>query len=128
MSEPTPRFHLLVCDGPSCGVSYESERLVAHLAKLQEKEPALRDAAGVWSYSCFGLCEQGPNVYVCPAQKTRVLAGPKKPNAPWMAPGRLPSRADGGALYSNVDERLAEHILRQHCGEGRELDGLAQEL
>ena len=68
MSETTPPksrlYQLRVCDGPSCGVTHESEVLVDLAEQVIEGDPALKERVGVCSYTCFGRCEDGPNLFV----------------------------------------------------------------
>jgi (2Fe-2S) ferredoxin len=105
---PRARFQILVCEGPSCGVTHESEVLRDLLRARVAADPGLAGRVHVVDYNCFGRCSEGPNLFV------RRLA-----------PGEDPTReppADGFAgergFYPGVDAAKCARILERHCGEG----------
>ncbi|MFY0541816.1 hypothetical protein [Nannocystis pusilla] len=55
-----PRFQILVCDGPSCGITHESDRLVTLLKAGIAADPGLKTRCYVAAYNCFGRCSEGP--------------------------------------------------------------------
>ena len=110
--EALPRLQILVCDGPSCGVTHESERLSALFEAGVRADPRLHGRVHVATYGCFGRCSEGPNVYV-----RRLGPGDDPREEP--APAVL-ERQRG--FYPGVDEARCQAILTQHCGEGRPID------
>ena len=59
-----PTYQVLVCDGPSCGVMHESERLEEHLQRVLDESDDLAGRVVICRYTCFGRCDDGPNVFV----------------------------------------------------------------
>jgi hypothetical protein len=115
------RTHLLLCDGPSCGVVHESERLVAHVAKLAAEDPDIAASVRVWSFTCFGLCDDGPNGYVCPSAIAPPSANnaPEKPMKPGVAqawPAVVPPRGPGGEQLTGLDEEAVERVVKGIAG------------
>lgn len=103
------RFQILVCDGPSCGVCHESERLVEHIGARVEADPALRGRVEVCNLTCFGRCDDGPNMLV------RELAQDEE--------GSLEppiERLEGvRGLYLGMNETKIDRMLDEHCGSDR---------
>src|SRR5690606_8245199 len=60
----SPRFSIWVCDGPSCGITHESERLVAKLQARIDGDDDLSARVSVHAYTCYGRCDDGPNMFV----------------------------------------------------------------
>ena len=118
-----PRVHLLLCDGPSCGVVHESERLVAHVAAMRTADPAIASAVRVWSFTCFGLCDDGPNGFVCPAAiaPVTVNTAPKRPTPAGVAPAwpavQIPS-GPGAVQLTGLDESEIERVVREIATNG----------
>ncbi len=103
------RFQILVCDGPSCGVCHESERLVEHIGRRLGSNPGLGARVEVCSLTCFGRCDDGPNILV------RELAeredGSVEPSI---------ERLDGVAgLYLGMTAAKIDRVLDEHCGAER---------
>ena len=120
-AEPKPktqasprRFQILVCDGPSCGVTHESEFLVERLQADLQANPALAERVTVTSYCCFGRCEEGPNMFV------RTLDPDDDPHD---EPDVDVFDTQRG-FYPGMDEDKVLRVLRTHCGEEREVDDL----
>jgi (2Fe-2S) ferredoxin len=103
------RFQILVCDGPSCGVCHGSERLVEHIVGRVESDPALRERVEVCNLTCFGRCDDGPNMLV------RELAegeeGSLEPPIEKLEGVR--------GLYLGMDETRIDRMLDEHCGGDR---------
>ena len=116
MSNPT-RFHLWVCDGPSCGVTHESERLVACAHKLIEGEDSLRPRVGVSNYTCFGRCDEGPNAFV---ETLEPGAEPEEEPDPEVLESQR-------AFYPGLDEDKLRRVLLEHCGRGEPVEDLVDE-
>lgn len=122
MANPTdpaesPRFQLRVCDGPSCGVTHESERLVACAQALIDADASLRARVGVSNYTCFGRCDEGPNVFV------EALAPGEEPEEE-PEPEVLESQR---GFYPGVDEDKLRRVLLEHCGRGEPVEDLVDD-
>ena len=100
-----PRFQILVCDGPSCGITHESDRLVTLLKAGIAADPGLKTRCYVAAYNCFGRCSEGPNMFV------RPLAPDEKGEVE-------PREVSGPGFYPGVTEEMATTILERHAGEG----------
>ncbi|WAS97705.1 (2Fe-2S) ferredoxin domain-containing protein [Nannocystis punicea] len=99
------RFQILVCDGPSCGITHESDRLVTLLKAGIAADQELKARCHVVAYNCFGRCSEGPNMFV-------------RPLAPNEKGEVEPREVSGPGFYPGVDEEKATRILEQHAGEG----------
>lgn len=108
------RFQILVCDGPSCGITHESERLVTLLKAGIAADPGLKPRCHVVAYNCFGRCSEGPNVFVRP-----------------LAPGENgdvePRDVSGRGFYPGVTEEKLPVILERHAGEGNPVEEWVEE-
>ncbi|MCB9567698.1 MAG: (2Fe-2S) ferredoxin domain-containing protein [Myxococcales bacterium] len=104
-----PRLQILVCDGPSCGVTYESELLKERLAGKIAGDPELRGRCAVVDYNCFGRCSEGPNLFV------RALG-------PGDGPGDDPDPSElerQRGFYPGMDEAKCDRVLDEHCRKGQ---------
>lgn len=108
------RFQILVCEGPSCGLTHESERLTALLQARVAEDPALEPRVHVVVYNCFGRCDEGPNMFV-------------RPLAPGEDGDEEPREVAGKGFYPGMDESKAERMLAEHVGEGRPVPGLVED-
>jgi (2Fe-2S) ferredoxin len=116
--DPTmARFQIHVCDGPSCGVTHGSEVLVERLEAAIAADPDLRERVGVSCYTCYGRCEDGPNLFV------QTLA-PGQSGADEPEPEVLETER---GFYPGMDEDKVLRILREHCGQGRVVEDLVDE-
>ncbi len=109
-SPPNPRLRLqiLVCDGPSCGVTYESEVLKDQLLAEIAADPSMAGRVHVIDYMCFGRCSEGPNMFV-----RRLVAdepGDAEPASTVLGTER--------GFYPGVDSVRCARILREHCVTG----------
>lgn len=108
----TTRFQILVCDGPSCGVCHDSEALRDHIARRLDAEPQLQGRVFVTSLTCFGRCDDGPNLLV------RVLPADQDGE-------QDPSIADiegVRGLYLGNDVQRVDRILDEHCTTGQAIE------
>jgi len=107
------RFQILVCDGPSCGVTHDSDRLVDFIEAARKSDPELRSKLEVLRYTCFDHCDDGPNLYV------RGLAR-----------GEIPREADSAVFcsqrgfYDHMDEAKLRRVLEEHVKTGEPIAGL----
>lgn len=106
------RFQILVCDGPSCGVCHGSEVLRDHIASRIDAEPALRDRVFVTNLTCFGRCDDGPNLLVRPL-------GPDEDGE--QEPGISEIEGVRGLYLGNDQERI-DRILDEHCTSGQAIE------
>lgn len=104
----SPRLQILVCDGPSCGVTHESELLKELLAARVADDPELRGRVHVVDYMCFGRCSEGPNLFV------RRLGLQERADA---EPDAAAFSAERG-FYPGMDPGKCERVLAQHCKAG----------
>lgn len=99
------RFQILVCDGPSCGVCHGSEVLVEHIEGRVGSSEALRGRVEVCNLTCFGRCDDGPNMLV------RELAegeeGGLEPPIEKLEGVR--------GLYLGMSEAKIDRMLDEHC-------------
>jgi (2Fe-2S) ferredoxin len=110
---PTPtRFQILVCDGPSCGVCHGSEALRDHIAARLDAEPQLRGRVFVTNLTCFGRCDDGPNLLVRALEPHQD--GEQEPGIADIAGVR--------GLYLGNDVERINRILDEHCTTGQALE------
>ncbi len=104
-----PRYQIHVCDGPSCGVTHGSEVLVERLQGAIAADPELRERVGVRCYTCFGRCDDGPNMFV------QTLAehedGDEEPEPEVLETQR--------GFYPGMSEDKVLRVLVEHCGQGQ---------
>lgn len=111
------RFVLRVCDGPSCGVTHESERLVDLLRAEISADPALVQRVSVCSYTCYGRCDDGPNMFV------HELSDGDDPDD---EPEDETLETQRG-FYPGMDEDKVKQILAEHCGRGQVVETLVDD-
>lgn len=99
------RFQILLCEGPSCGITHESERLRAVLQARLAADPALGSRVHLVVYDCFGRCGEGPNMFV-------------RPLAPGEDGDREPREVAGRGFYTGCTEAKVARILDEHAGRG----------
>jgi (2Fe-2S) ferredoxin len=108
MSSESKRFQILVCDGPSCGVCHGSEALVEHIEARVGASKRLRGRVDVAILTCFGRCDEGPNMLV------RELAegedGTSEPDFEQLLGIR--------GLYLGMDQTKVDRVLDEHCTSG----------
>lgn len=114
MSSDTPRarrFQILVCDGPSCGVTHESQHLKARIMSQRDSDPALAARVSCVDFTCFGFCDEGPNLLVREVEPSED---------PWAEP--KPGAFVGvRGLYVATDEAKLDRILDGHVRQGTPL-------
>jgi (2Fe-2S) ferredoxin len=107
------KFQILICDGPSCGVTHDSDRLVDCAKAEIERSGADVEIA---RFTCFDHCDDGPNLYV------------RK-----LAPGEKPSEPDGAlfaserGFYDHMSEEKLLRVLREHCTTGEPVEDLVSD-
>jgi (2Fe-2S) ferredoxin len=109
-------FQILLCDGPSCGVTHESDRLVRCLRAAIAGDPGLAGRTTLRDFTCFGRCDDGPNVFV-----RRVEPGQEHDE-----PDPAVFEVQRG-FYPHMDEPKLLRVLREHCGEGRVVEDLVDD-
>jgi (2Fe-2S) ferredoxin len=111
------RFQILVCEGPSCGVTHESEVLRDLLRAKVAADPDLKARVHVVDYNCFGRCSEGPNMFV------RTLKPGER--------GDVEPSFDGfdgqRGFYPGVDAAKCDRILAEHCGAGAAVESLVDD-
>ena len=121
MSESTPPksrlYQLRVCDGPSCGASHGSEVLAELAEQAIEADPALKGRVGVCSYSCFGRCEDGPNVFVHQLDAEGQRYEDPDDDVLEGQPG----------FYTDLTAAKMQRILNEHCKTGEPIADLLDE-
>lgn len=111
------RFQIHVCDGPSCGMTLGSEELVEVLRKAIDADPELEGRVGVGCYTCYGRCDDGPNLFV--EELTEGREGDEYPEPEVLETQR--------GFYPGVDEAKVLRVLKEHCGLGRVVEELVDE-
>jgi (2Fe-2S) ferredoxin len=111
------RFCIWVCDGPSCGITHESERLVEILRARIDGDADLRSRVSVHDYTCYGRCDDGPNMFV-----HAVLPGEDPEDEP---EGDVLESERG--FYPGMNEKKIVRVLEEHCGQGRVVDDLVDD-
>ncbi|MBL8970781.1 MAG: hypothetical protein JNK56_09395 [Myxococcales bacterium] len=107
-SAPRQRLQILVCDGPSCGVTHESEVLKELLCARVAADPDLKGRVHVVDYMCFGRCSEGPNMFV------RKLGPSERPEA---EPDATAFAAERG-FYPGMDAAKCDRVLAGHARTG----------
>jgi (2Fe-2S) ferredoxin len=106
-----------VCDGPSCGVTHESEHLVDAIAKAIAADPNLAGRVGVCTYTCYGRCDDGPNMFV------HELGEGDEPED---EPEDEVLETQRG-FYPGMDEAKVLRVLAEHCGGGVVVEDLVDD-
>ena len=121
MNNPAPptsrRFQLRICDGPSCGVTHESERLVEAVQAAIDGDADLKARVAVCSYTCYGRCDDGPNMFVHEIADEDERY--EDPDDDVLSEQR--------GFYPGLTEEKLLRILRQHCGKGEVAEDLVDE-
>lgn len=98
------RLLIYVCDGPTCGQRRGSERL---LTRLRARAAADEDHLHVERETCFGLCQRGPNVMICDADRVPVAGH----GAPLLG-------TPGTVVYSQVTDESLDTAVDRHLAGG----------
>lgn len=114
---PRQRLQILVCDGPSCGITHESELLKQQLVDGVAADPALQGRVHVIDYMCFGRCSDGPNMFV------RHLSPSESPTAD---PDSTAFDRERG-FYPGMDPEKCGRLLREHCVTGTPIADLVDD-
>jgi (2Fe-2S) ferredoxin len=110
----SPRYCLRICDGPSCGVQHDSDRLVALAGRTIDGDEKLRGLVVVRSYTCFGRCDDGPNMFV---QELAVASeADSDPDLDVLETQR--------GFYPGMDEGKVVRVLEGHCANGMVVEDL----
>lgn len=118
-SETTPsprRFHILVCDGPSCGVTHESDVLVECIGK-RLSAGGLTDRVTVGRYTCYGRCEDGPNMFVWELQAGEEPS--EDPDDDVLCERR--------GFYPGMDPDKIARVVDGHCAGGEVVEDLVDD-
>ena len=111
------RYQIHVCDGPSCGATHGSEELVEQLKSAIDADPALQGRVGVGCYTCYGRCEDGPNLFV--QSLAEGEDGGEEPEPEVLETQR--------GFYPGMDSKKVLRILQEHCGGDRVVDDLVDD-
>jgi (2Fe-2S) ferredoxin len=95
-------------------VTHESERLHALLEREISASDDLRPRVCVVAYTCFGRCDDGPNMFV-----QELAAGEDPTDEPDVAVFE-----SGRGFYPGMDEAKIVRVLHQHCGAGTVVEDL----
>ena len=114
---PDAKYQVLICDGPSCGLTYESELLEEALARHLEGKPELQARVTLCRYTCFGRCEDGPNMFV-----HRLSEG----EDPHEEPDPDVFESERG-FYPGMDEPKVLRVVEQHVTTGAPVDDLVDD-
>lgn len=111
------RFSLRICDGPSCGLSHDSDRLAAHVRGVIARDPELASRVSVAALSCFGRCDEGPNCFF-------QALGPHDDPTDEPEPEVLETQR---GFYPGVDRDSLTRIVTEHGRSGRPVEGLVDD-
>lgn len=111
------RFQIRVCDGPSCGITHESEQLVELLQRTIDGDDELRRRVGVCNYTCYGRCDDGPNMFV--HELSEDDDPDEDPDDDVISEQR--------GFYPGMDEQKVLRVLREHCGKGQVVSDLVDD-
>ncbi len=111
------RFQILLCEGPSCGITHESECLKHHLAGKIAADADLHGRVTVIDYMCFGRCSEGPNLFV-----RRLAPGERADLEP---PVTALALAPG--FYPGMDAEKCDRVLMGHCAHGEPVAELIED-
>lgn len=121
MSQSTPPksrlYQLRVCDGPSCGVTHESEVLIELAQQVIDADPELAGRVGVCNYTCFGRCEDGPNLFVHELDDEDERH--EDPDDDVLEEQR--------GFYPSLDATKVRRILQEHCKTGSPIADLVDD-
>ena len=118
MTNPSSRhFRIRVCDGPSCGVTHGSEALHDKLAAAIEADPELAGRVGVCYFTCYGRCDDGPNLFVHELEEG---------DDPDDEPDDDVLESQRG-FYPGMTEEKALRILAEHCKAGKVVEDLVDD-
>ncbi|MEM6996494.1 MAG: (2Fe-2S) ferredoxin domain-containing protein, partial [Myxococcota bacterium] len=111
------RYILRVCDGPSCGVTHESERLVEHIRGVIAKDGDLAARVAVGPFTCFGRCDEGPNCFL-------QAAGPDDDVDDEPEPEVLEEQR---GFYPGMDETKLTRVVVEHTRDGKPVEDLVDD-
>ena len=111
------RFQILLCEGPSCGITHESEALKHHLEGKIAADPDLKARVHVFDYMCFGRCSEGPNLFV------RRLAPGERADVEPPATALIAERG----FYPDMSVEKCDRVLASHCGLGQPIAELVDD-
>ena len=98
-------------------MTHESERLVELLQKEIDGDETLRSRVGVCNYTCYGRCDDGPNMFVHELDED---------DDPDDDPDDDVISEQRG-FYPGMDEAKVVRVLKQHCGQGEVVDDLVDD-
>ncbi len=111
------RFQLLICDGPSCGITHDSACLKERVEAKLASDPALGERATVLDFTCFGRCDEGPNMLVHALED-----GEDEYDEPDL------DALDGErGFYPGMDEAKVDRMVESHLTEGTPVEGIVEE-
>jgi (2Fe-2S) ferredoxin len=96
---------------------HESERLVELARRTIAGDDTLRGRVTVRNYTCFGRCDDGPNMFV-----EAIPAG----EDPDREPDGDTLERDRGFYPGNTEETIVR-VLKAHCGEGTVVEELVDD-
>ncbi len=96
------RLAVVVCVGPTCGDKRGSGALYKRLKKITGTA-GLADRIYLGRETCFGECNRGPNILVCPVDDANPDAGAV------LGLGR-----PGALVYTRVMPEDLERIIAEH--------------
>lgn len=111
------RFHLLVCDGPSCGVTHESDTLVECIHKTLAESPDAAARTTVGRYTCYGRCDDGPNMFVWELADGEEASD--DPDDDVLCERR--------GFYPEMDPEKIARVVKSHVGDGKVVDDLVDD-
>lgn len=111
------KFQILVCDGPSCGVMHDSDRLVDCIQAKLSEDAVLKERVVVERFTCFDHCDDGPNMFVRKLEPGEDVSG---------EPDSDVFRSQRG-FYDHMNEQKVLRVLQEHCTTGEPVEDLVGE-
>lgn len=116
MTEPK-RFQLLICDGPSCGITHDSACLKEHIEKKLAEKEGVEGRVTLLDFTCFGRCDEGPNMLV-----HELKDGDDEYDEPDL------DDLDGErGFYTGMNEEKIDRMVDSHLTNGQPVDDLVEE-
>jgi (2Fe-2S) ferredoxin len=111
------RLQLLICDGPSCGITHESECLKERIESKLADDPELAERVTILDFTCFGRCDEGPNMLV------HALG---EDDDPYDEPDLDELEGERG-FYTGMNDDKVDRLVDSHLEKGEPIDDMVEE-
>lgn len=111
------KYQLLICDGPSCGITHDSACLKEKIEAMIAADPALAERVTPIDFTCFGRCDDGPNMMVHELGEGED---------PYDEPDFGAIEGERG-FYTGMNEDKIDRMVASHLREGEPDEELSEE-